>query len=175
MPMVSLGKMVEEQNIQIPWSVISKRMVKRSRLSCFKKWQKLTGLFPEEGKKYKDDDDEDGDVDKTGADDMSLPVAKRIKIEGDSSVAFPQAPTAGAAAALAAAASTGNGGAGNNSYYELYDSAKIADATVEGKSKQSVPGWVVLFTLISQRCPFLAVGLPDTDSLVPAGSNKIII
>lgn len=40
-----LGKIVEEGNIQISWSVISKRMGKRSRLSCFKKWQKLTGLF----------------------------------------------------------------------------------------------------------------------------------
>ena len=41
MPMVSVGKFVEEQGIQIPWSTISKRMVKRSRLSCFKKWQKM--------------------------------------------------------------------------------------------------------------------------------------
>lgn len=28
-----------------PGSVISKRMIKRSRLSCFKKWQKMTGLY----------------------------------------------------------------------------------------------------------------------------------
>lgn len=40
-----LGKMVEAEGIKIPWSVISKRMHKRSRLSCFKKWQKMTGLF----------------------------------------------------------------------------------------------------------------------------------
>lgn len=39
-----LGKMVEEQNISIPWTAISKKMGKRSRLSCFKKWQKLTGI-----------------------------------------------------------------------------------------------------------------------------------
>lgn len=39
-----LGKMVQDQNIAIPWTVISKKMSKRSRLSCFKKWQKLTGL-----------------------------------------------------------------------------------------------------------------------------------
>ena len=32
-----LGKMVETDQIKIPWSVISKRMGKRSRLSCFKK------------------------------------------------------------------------------------------------------------------------------------------
>lgn len=43
--MKELGKLVEEGNIQIPWSIISKRMGKRSRLSCFKKWQKMTGLF----------------------------------------------------------------------------------------------------------------------------------
>ena len=40
-----LGKMVDAERIKIPWSVISKRMGKRSRLSCFKKWQKMTGLF----------------------------------------------------------------------------------------------------------------------------------
>lgn len=43
--MRELGKIVEEKSIQISWSVISKRMGKRSRLSCFKKWQKMTGLF----------------------------------------------------------------------------------------------------------------------------------
>eukprot|EP00980_Cylindrotheca_fusiformis_P000724 scaffold168_cov124-Cylindrotheca_fusiformis.AAC.24 len=40
-----LGKMVEAEGLKIPWSSISKRMEKRSRLSCFKKWQKMTGLF----------------------------------------------------------------------------------------------------------------------------------
>jgi len=39
-----LGKMVEQENIVIPWTAISKKMGKRSRLSCFKKWQKLTGI-----------------------------------------------------------------------------------------------------------------------------------
>lgn len=41
-----LGQLVEEEKIQIPWSDISKRIGKRSRLSCFKKWQKLTGTGP---------------------------------------------------------------------------------------------------------------------------------
>lgn len=41
-----LGRLVEEQNISIPWTAISKKMGKRSRLSCFKKWQKLTGIIP---------------------------------------------------------------------------------------------------------------------------------
>ena len=130
-PMVTVGKVVEDRGIQIPWSLISKRMVKRSRLSCFKKWQKLTGLFPDDGKK---DDGEDGDIDKADdEEDLSLPVAKRAKIT-DGEAAFPQAPTAGAAAALAAAASSGTV-AGSSSYYELYDSAK-ADGIVEGE-------WVV--------------------------------
>lgn len=170
MPMVAVGKYVEERGIQIPWSNISKRMVKRSRLSCFKKWQKLTGLFPDDGtKKYKVDDDHDDDDDvKVGVagleeeddglhhlhhhghhhqhphddddddvDGLGLPVAKRAKLD---ETAFGQAPTAGAAAALAAANNAG--------YYELYDSAKMADATVE------------------------AVGLPDTDSLVPSSPSK---
>ena len=42
---LQLGRLVETENIQIPWSNISKRMGKRSRLSCFKKWQKMTGIF----------------------------------------------------------------------------------------------------------------------------------
>lgn len=41
-----LGQLVEEEKIQIPWSDISKRLGKRSRLSCFKKWQKLTNTGP---------------------------------------------------------------------------------------------------------------------------------
>ncbi|VEU33533.1 unnamed protein product [Pseudo-nitzschia multistriata] len=45
MDMLALGKMVEAEQITIAWSAISKRMGKRSRLSCFKKWQKMTGLF----------------------------------------------------------------------------------------------------------------------------------
>lgn len=43
--MKELGKMVEEEGRKIAWSAISKRMGKRSRLSCFKKWQKLTGIY----------------------------------------------------------------------------------------------------------------------------------
>ena len=42
---VDIGKMVEAEGIVIPWSTISKKMGNRSRLSCFKKFQKMTGLF----------------------------------------------------------------------------------------------------------------------------------
>ena len=52
--MKEVGRIVEEKGIQIPWSKISKRMGKRSRLSCFKKWQKLSGVVAE------DDDYESG-------------------------------------------------------------------------------------------------------------------
>lgn len=45
MHIVEIGKMVEAENIVIPWSTISKKMGHRSRLSCFKKFQKMTGLF----------------------------------------------------------------------------------------------------------------------------------
>jgi len=57
--MKELGKMVEEQGIQIPWSTISKRMGKRSRLSCFKKWQKMTGITSDGFIDKKDDEEED--------------------------------------------------------------------------------------------------------------------
>jgi hypothetical protein len=43
--MKDLGKMVEQEGLKIAWSVVSKRMGKRSRLSCFKKWQKMTGIY----------------------------------------------------------------------------------------------------------------------------------
>lgn len=111
--MKALGKMVEEQGIQIPWSTISKRMVKRSRLSCFKKWQKMSGCMSpgdEYGggsKRDKDDDDEED----------SAPVMKRAKRQENP---YAVAPTAGAAAAMAA-------GQGD---YDVY-TAKIAAETVE--------------------------------------------
>jgi hypothetical protein len=76
-----LGKMVDAEGIKIPWSSISKRMEKRSRLSCFKKWQKMTGLFsPSDHNKKPQADDKQS----------SRPKAVRV------------APTGGAAAALAA-------------------------------------------------------------------------
>ena len=87
--MKDLGKHVESENIQIPWSIISKRMGKRSRLSCFKKWQKLTGIGEEdtagEGttkRKLGDDDDNDDPALLMGEhDEQPQPDAKRIKPE----------------------------------------------------------------------------------------------
>lgn len=43
--MVELGKMVEAEGMTLPWSAISKKIGNRSRLSCFKKFQKMTGIF----------------------------------------------------------------------------------------------------------------------------------
>jgi Myb-like DNA-binding domain len=58
--MKELGQLVEEGNLQIPWSIISKRMGKRSRLSCFKKWQKLTGIVVSSAGGHGVDDENSG-------------------------------------------------------------------------------------------------------------------
>lgn len=112
--MKELGKIVEEQNIQIPWSSISKRMGRRSRLSCFKKWQKMSGTFQMEDfsmdPKRKIEDDEE----------VAVPD-KRIKTES-TRMPYADAPTAGAAAAMAAGHHPAD--------YDVY-SAKIAAETVE--------------------------------------------
>lgn len=73
-----LGRLVQEQNISIPWTAISKKMSKRSRLSCFKKWQKLTGLT------------------------SSADLTPKVHVQGED--AKEKALTAGAAAAAAVAA-----------------------------------------------------------------------
>lgn len=51
--MVRLAAWVEKKGMTLPWSVISKRLGNRSRLSCFKRWQKLTGTGPVPGPKSK--------------------------------------------------------------------------------------------------------------------------
>jgi Myb-like DNA-binding domain len=103
--MRELGKLVEESNIQLSWSVISKRMGKRSRLSCFKKWQKMTGLFspptpdvlasadtPAAGKRKAapppplnedDNDDDENDDNENHEDGKEIAVATK-KIKSDS-------------------------------------------------------------------------------------------
>lgn len=72
--MVSLGKVVEEQDIQIPWSAISKKIGNRSRLSCFKKWQKMTG-------RNNDDDSDSNEKSRPRSDKRR---AKRIKMQQSS-------------------------------------------------------------------------------------------
>jgi hypothetical protein len=140
--MKELGRMVEERGIQIPWSTISKRMGKRSRLSCFKKWQKMSGLFsPSDDVKRastKSNEEMEHDI-------LEPNSYKRTKLDhhtdggeepGSQQMhAYAAAATAGAAAAMAAAVASQQG-----NEYDVY-SAKIAAETVE------------------------AVDLPDTDTL----------
>eukprot|EP00522_Entomoneis_paludosa_P014476 CAMPEP_0172439974 /NCGR_PEP_ID=MMETSP1065-20121228/795_1 /TAXON_ID=265537 /ORGANISM="Amphiprora paludosa, Strain CCMP125" /LENGTH=350 /DNA_ID=CAMNT_0013188747 /DNA_START=50 /DNA_END=1102 /DNA_ORIENTATION=- len=125
MDMNEVGIIVEEQNIQIPWSVISKRMGKRSRLSCFKKWQKLIGAVPAgDAEEFEDSGEEDNDASKRKA--VDDPAArKRTK---NSKSDHRQAPTAGAAAAMAIAA---DGPTSAGAEYDDVYSAKMADSTIE--------------------------------------------
>jgi hypothetical protein len=136
--MKSLGRMVEEQNIQIPWSTISKRIGKRSRLSCFKKWQKMAGLLSasdEVRRRKQDPANGDGGAAKRqkvegGGEDNEL--------EGEDPHGTHGAATAGAAAAMAAAA--GAMAAGTGDYDEVYNSAKMAEETVEAVDLPDVDG-----------------------------------
>ncbi|GAX10256.1 Myb-like DNA-binding protein REB1 [Fistulifera solaris] len=73
--MVSLGKIVDRQGIQIPWSTISKKLGNRSRLSCFKKWQKMTG---------RSDDAPEPKSGKTRRPRNEKRRAKRVKVEPNS-------------------------------------------------------------------------------------------
>jgi Myb-like DNA-binding domain len=154
MDMAALGKMVEEQDIQIPWSAISKRMGKRSRLSCFKKWQKLTGMFsPETGiggerhKAHHLDTIGEHEEAAVGAAEQQQqqPPFKRLKSVHPAAASH-SGQTAGAAAAAAAQAAAAS--AGSADYEDIY-SAKMADETVE------------------------AVGLPDTDALPNTSSTTV--
>jgi hypothetical protein len=62
-PLADLGKLVEHESVNVPWSTISEKMKNRSRLSCFKRFQQITGMKKTSGKKRKKmEDDEDGDV-----------------------------------------------------------------------------------------------------------------
>jgi hypothetical protein len=111
-----LGKMVEAEGIKIPWSIISRRMAKRSRLSCFKKWQKMTGLFspsdqykqpPKDG--ITEEGEGTGDTPNVVANTISNKRKNESSLPRAAAVAKPlppthSAPTAGAAAALAATA-----------------------------------------------------------------------
>ena len=109
-----LGKMAEQQGIIIPWSTLSKRMGKRSRLSCFKKWQKMTGIY-------------------SPSDQHKLIEAMMAKPDGmlDHAIGS-HAPTAGAAAAAHAAAMSAHTAAQNDiDFYilsEIASSGEIHDS-----------------------------------------------
>mmetsp|Transcript_8357 Transcript_8357/g.23180 ORF Transcript_8357/g.23180 Transcript_8357/m.23180 type:complete len:375 (-) Transcript_8357:57-1181(-) len=116
MEMKEVGRYVEEQGIQIPWSTITKRMGKRSRLSCFKKWQKMAGLGEDNNNNNSDANDLVGDKRKTGSkstttaeeEEEMQPHSSTIKRrkKGDASFA-------------------------DGSSAEFIDIAKMADSTIE--------------------------------------------
>mmetsp|Transcript_52452 Transcript_52452/g.77625 ORF Transcript_52452/g.77625 Transcript_52452/m.77625 type:complete len:471 (+) Transcript_52452:36-1448(+) len=69
----------EAEGIPIPWSAVSKRMVNRSRLSCFRKWENMSGKGggDEDDEDDEDDGDEDdGDEDGGDEDVRPLPLAR---------------------------------------------------------------------------------------------------
>ena len=146
----AIAKLVHDHNISIPWSIISKRMVKRSRLSCFKKWQKMTGLSST------NTTDHDYLMKKDHLDTSSSPASKRLKTSNGTAVVtttnataavlpfVSSAETAGAAAAavLAQTNSTYDGNdhdvdaaqqhaADEDDDDDVYHDAKMADATVQ--------------------------------------------
>lgn len=114
-----LGRMVEAKGIKISWSVISRKMVKRSRLSCFKKWQKIIGPtsssehYKNSGNVTTKKDDastSDDDEDEPAEPPTPVPTVRpvRTKVEPTPSPATHAAPTAGAAAAIAVSAAINN-------------------------------------------------------------------
>lgn len=149
--MKELGKLVEEGNIQIPWSIISKRMAKRSRLSCFKKWQKMTGLFSSPAVAVAATTTTAGGGDSAGAAAAAAakplkpapppgdePAAKRVKVE---------AATTAAAAATDATATAADGDPSTTTT----TAAELAAETVE------------------------ALELPDTDAIIMANGGGGIV
>lgn len=129
-----VAKIVEDQKIQIPWSSISKRMGKRSRLSCFKKWQKLTGVCAEEdtfrsvgGKLMTMINHDDDDVDDNHGDDKDEHFFNDGEIAPPNKRAKQEEPYSHNSVG-AALVTLGTETAGETDDYE---SAKIADETVE--------------------------------------------
>jgi hypothetical protein len=130
-----LGKVVEAEGLKIPWQIISKRMGKRSRLSCFKKWQKMTGLFsPSE--QYKTPHKDDGGTEDSGSRNNETPIPNPTRVKAPPS--SHSAPTAGAAAALAATAPVNNPVASNDTPsstdFDLYLMSELASLGVTRSS-----------------------------------------
>lgn len=131
-----LGKMVEREGITIPWSIISKRMGKRSRLSCFKKWQKMTGLFSPSDC-YKPPPNR--------AATEAMPQSALAKQESTvAKISRPtppthSAPTAGAAAALAA--NVVNNPIGDHTSSQDYDHVLLSELASLEVSRSSEVNW----------------------------------
>jgi len=118
-----LGRKADIDGTVIPWSTISKRMGKRSRLSCFKKWQKMTGLYsPSDQHKISAEQQQQQQATSrsvTNTISLPQPIAVSTSVQNGAPCGNPtaastvtinlpesarNAPTAGAAAAAAAAA-----------------------------------------------------------------------
>jgi hypothetical protein len=138
-----LGKMVEAEGIKVPWSTISKRMAKRSRLSCFKKWQKMTGLFsPSDQYKLPPKDSTS-----SSPTEATPPRIKAESTVATRSSAVPKrpppthaAPTAGAAAALAATAVNNPIGDTSSSSAD-FDLYLLSELTSFGVTRSSDVNW----------------------------------
>ena len=144
-----LGKMVEREGIKISWSIISKRMGKRSRLSCFKKWQKMTGIISPSDTSMKLSKDDGDDSSASGssaprsAADTSTPIIESHSLTTKAQPATHSAPTAGAAAAMAAAAASGHhvmdaGQDATNADFDLY---LLSELSSLGVSRSSEINW----------------------------------
>ncbi|KAL3909553.1 MAG: hypothetical protein SGARI_002549, partial [Bacillariaceae sp.] len=105
--MQELARIVQAQNIKIAWSAISKRMGQRSRLSCFKKWQKMTGL-------YSPSEQRSGATTEAQQEEVRAAKTKKMDDADDNQtnrVDTHAAATAGAAAAMAVGVSNPMGSA----------------------------------------------------------------
>ena len=137
--MKELGKLVEAEGLRIPWQLLSKRMGKRSRLSCFKKWQKMTGLFsPSEIPYNKTPTKDDRGTEDSGPRNTETPVPPNPTRRAKAPPSTHSAPTAGAAAALAATAPVNNPVAPNetpsSTDFDLYLMSELASLGVTRSS-----------------------------------------
>lgn len=137
----TLGQKVEAEGIKIPWSTISKKMGKRSRLACFKKWQKMTGLFSPSEQFKEDLSSPSAKGGSSGADTAAQAVDGAMGVKDlPTRVVKPtqtvrhSAPTAGAAAAIAAGNTVNNPIAdvatGSSADYDLYLLSELANLGV---------------------------------------------
>jgi hypothetical protein len=101
--LAKMAKMAEAEGLRIPWSLISKRMEKRSRLSCFKKWQKMTNAVMENRQSKEVAPEEDSNpAGENHVAKLVSQVAAKVHPRSKPRLSTHSAPTAGAAAALAA-------------------------------------------------------------------------
>jgi hypothetical protein len=93
------GKFAKVNGLEVAWSVISRKVGKRSQLSCFKNWQKMTGLLSPSNGGRKQQYKEDG-TEKTPPPGHNT-TKEDTKMDTHKQVDMHTAPTAGAAAAMA--------------------------------------------------------------------------